>query len=89
MAKIKTKTIYTTAYSGKNKYGLRPAHVLDIISKQSADLLNFYDMQQKYADILKPNGSNFQYWISWEDTDNFKKGFTNTGRKRYKSAGVP
>lgn len=84
----KTRTVYTTSYSGKNKHSLYPAHIIDIISEQAADLLNFYEMQKKYADILQPNG-NIQYWISWTDTDLFKKDYTNTGRKRYKSAGVP
>lgn len=84
----KTRTVYTTSYSGKNKHGLYPAHVIDIISEQAADLLDYYSMQKKYADILQPNG-NIQYWISWADTGEFKKDYANTGRKRYKSAGVP
>lgn len=85
----KTKTIFTTSYSGRNSKGLYPAHVIDIISEQQYDLLNFYEMQQKYADILHPNGSGMQYWINWLDTPAFKKDYKNSGRKRYKSVNVP
>lgn len=85
----KTKVIFTTSYSGRNLKGLYPAHVLDILSEQQADLLNYHEMQEKYTAILSPNNGRMQYWINWLDTKDFKEDYTNSGHKRYKSVNVP
>lgn len=87
-SKSRDKVIYTTAYSGKNKNGVYPSHVLDIISEGAADLLDYYTMQKKYGDILQPNGA-LQYWVDWNTVGEFKKTNVATGRRRYKAAMVP
>lgn len=74
--------VYTQSYPGsKNKNGLYPAHVIDLIH---ADLLNYYDMQDKYSKILSPHDSNFKYDIQTATPKEFKKWHSSTGRRRYK-----
>lgn len=76
--------VYTQSYPGsKNKNGLYPAHVLDIIYP---DILNYYVMQQRYAAILSPNNTNFQYDVQYATKKEFKKWHSPTGRKRYKKS---
>lgn len=77
-----TMVVYTQSYPGsKNKNGYYPAHVIDVIH---TDLLDYYVMQGKYASILSPNNSNFQYAVQYATPKEFKKWHSPTGRRRYK-----
>lgn len=77
--------VFTSSYN-KNKNGLYPAHIVDVIADDNWDtfMLDWWDHKEQYTSILSPTDSNFKYWLDYKKDYIFKKDHVATGRRRYK-----